>query len=96
MRTGISITVSTWDHRRLEAIVTGRNTAQKHVWRARTILLTSDGLGTHAIMADTVKSKTTVWRWQQRFAEARVEGLLSDKTRTSLSPAAIEASRRWR
>jgi len=61
--------------------VSGRNTPQKHVWRARIILLSADGLGTHAIMAATDKSKTTVWRWQERFAEAGVEGLLSDKTR---------------
>ena len=52
MRTGISITVSASDYRRLEAIVSDRNAAQKHVWR-----------------------------WQERFAEAGVEGLLSDKTR---------------
>jgi len=26
-------------------------------------------------------SRPTVWRWQQRFAEAGVEGLLRDKTR---------------
>jgi transposase len=81
MRTGISITVSASDHRRLEAIVSDRNAAQKHVWRARIILLTAEGLGTHAIMAAAGKSKTTVWRWQERFAEAGVEGLLSDKTR---------------
>jgi transposase len=81
MRTGISITVSASDHRKLEAIASDRNAAQKHVWRARIILLTAEGLGTHAIMAAAGKSKTTVWRWQARFAEAGVEGLLSDKTR---------------
>jgi transposase len=26
-------------------------------------------------------SRPTVWRWQQRFAESGVEGLLRDKTR---------------
>lgn len=81
MRTGISFTVSAAQRRRLEAIVSARNTPQKHVWRARIILLSADGVGTHAIMAATDKSKTTVWRWQERFAEAGVEGLLSDKTR---------------
>lgn len=81
MRTGISITVSASDHRRLEAIVSDRNAAQKHVWRARIILLTADDLGTQAIMAATGKSKTTVWRWQERFAEAGIAGLLRDKTR---------------
>ena len=80
MRTGISITVSAADRRRLAAIVADRNAAQKHVWRARIVLLTADGLGTHAIMA-AGKSKTTVWRWQERFAEAGITGLLRDKTR---------------
>ncbi|MFV0473240.1 MAG: helix-turn-helix domain-containing protein, partial [Pikeienuella sp.] len=86
MRTGIFITVSAADRRRLEAVVTDRNTAQKHVWRARIVLLTAEGAGTHAIMAATGKSKTTVWRWQARFAEAGVEGLLSDKTRPPGKP----------
>jgi transposase len=81
MRTGISIAVSAADRRRLEAIVSDRNAAQKHVWRARITLLTAEGLGTHTIMAATGKSKTTVWRWQERFAEAGIAGLLCDKTR---------------
>ena len=81
MRTGISFTVSEIDRKRLEAIVSGRNTPQKHVWRARIVLLSGDGVGTHGIMAATGKSKTTVWRWQARFAEAGVAGLLSDATR---------------
>ena len=81
MRTGISISVSASDQRRLEAIVSDWNAAQKHVWRARIILLSAEGLGTHAIIASTGKSKTTVWRWQERFAEAGIEGLLRDKTR---------------
>jgi hypothetical protein len=32
-------------------------------------------------MAATGKSKTTVWRWQERFVDVGVDGLLSDKTR---------------
>ena len=81
MRNGISISVSSADRRRLEAIVASRNTAQKHVWRARIVLLSAEGVGTNAIMAATGKSKTTVWRWQARFAETGVDGLLEDKTR---------------
>lgn len=81
MRKGISIAVSAADRRRLVAIVADRNAAQKHVWRARIVLLTADGLGTQAIMAATGKSKATVWRWQERFSEAGIGGLLRDKTR---------------
>ncbi len=45
------------------------------------MLLSADGVGTHAIMAASGKSKTTVWRWQARFAQAGVDGLLCDRTR---------------
>lgn len=87
MRTGISFNVSTPDRKRLEAIITSGNSLQKHVWRARIVLLSADGLGTQAIMAATGKSKTTVWRWQARFATSGVAGLLSDATRPPGKPA---------
>lgn len=45
------------------------------------MLATADGLGTNAIMRLTGKSKPCVWRWQARFVEEGVEGLLRDKTR---------------
>jgi transposase len=81
MRSGIQFAVSGSDRRRLEGIVADRNTPQKHVWRARIVLLSADGVGTNAIMAATGTSKTTVWRWQARFMQAGVDGLLRDKTR---------------
>ena len=81
MRTGIFFTVSSSDRKQLEAIVTNGNSPQKHVWRARIVLLSADCAGTQAIMAATGKSKTTVWRWQARYAAAGVAGLLSDATR---------------
>jgi len=86
MRTGISITVSPSDRRRLQALIRDRNAAQKHVWRARIVLLTAEGLGTNEIMRRAGKSKTCVWRWQERFMEEGFEGLLRDKTRASRIP----------
>jgi len=86
MRTGIFIDMSSTDRRRLEALVRDRNTAQKHVWRAEIVLLSADGVGTVEIMRRTGKSKTCVWRWQERFAEEGCEGLLRDKTRPSRIP----------
>ena len=83
MRTGVSFTVSPTDRRRLVVLVNDRNTAQKHAWRAEIILLSAEGAGTVEIMRRTGKSKTCVWRWQERFAEAGVDGLLRDKTRRS-------------
>lgn len=37
-----------------------RGSPQKHVWRARIVLLTANGMGTVTIMAVTGKSKTCV------------------------------------
>jgi hypothetical protein len=44
MRTGISIEVSPADRRRLGTILADRNSPQKHVWRARIVLLSADGV----------------------------------------------------
>jgi hypothetical protein len=54
------------DRARLEAVVADRNSPQKHVWRAKIILATADGLGTAEIMRRSGKSKPSVWRWQDR------------------------------
>src|SRR5215203_6793164 len=83
MRTGISITLTSLDRHRLEALTSNRNTAQKHVWRAAIVLLSADGVGTAEIMRRTGTSKTCVWRWQERFMQEGVDGLLRDKTRPS-------------
>jgi transposase len=95
MRTGISFIVSSTDRRRLQSVIRNRNARQKHVWRAQIILLSGDGLGTVEIMRRTGKSKTCVWRWQERFAEEGFEGLLRDKTRPSrIPPLAPEVAER--
>lgn len=83
MRTGIFITLKPADRRRLQALARNRNTPHKHVWRAEIVLLSADGCGTHEIMRRTGKSKTCVWRWQERFMTAGYDGLLHDKTRPS-------------
>ena len=83
MRTGITITAKPSDRKRLKTILKNRNAPQKHVWRCDIILLSAEGLGTNEIMRRTRKSKTCVWRWQERFMEEGVEGLLRDKTRPS-------------
>src|SRR5579871_547594 len=82
------------DRNKLEAVVTNRNSPQKHVWRAKIVLLTADGHGTAEIMRATGKAKTVIWRWQERFGEEGVSGLWRDKTRPSrvppLAPAVAE------
>ena len=93
MRRGVDISVSPEDRARLKGLVADRNTPQKHAFRAHIVLLTGDGLGTMEIMRRTGQSKPTVWRWQGRYAEAGVDGLLRDKTRPPgrqpLAPAII-------
>jgi transposase len=86
MRKGISITVTSADRVRLEAIVRDRNSPQKHVWRARIVLLTAQGQGTNAIARAVGKDKTVVWRWQERFMQQGVAGLTRDKTRPPRIP----------
>lgn len=81
MRTGISFTVTDDDRSRLGTIISHPSSPQRHVWRCRIVLLSADGLGTTAIMAATGKSKTCVWRWQERFMAEGVDGLLREKTR---------------
>jgi transposase len=65
----------------LKRLVANRNSPQKHVWRASIVLVTADGLGTNAIMRGTGRSKSVVWRWQERFMKEGLAGLLRDKTR---------------
>ena len=67
-------------------MIKDRNAPQKHAWRAAIVLLSAEGVGTNAIMRRTGKSKTCVWRWQERFMRAGVDGLLRDKTRPSRIP----------
>jgi transposase len=87
MRSGILIDLTPADRARLERICKDRNAPQKHVWRAEIVLLSADGIGTSEIMRQTDTSKTCVWRWQERFMQEGVEGLLRDKTRPSRIPA---------
>lgn len=81
MRTGIDITVTPEDRQALEALIANRNTQAKVVWRARIVFATAEGCGTNEIMRRSGKSKTCVWRWQERFMREGVEGLKRDKTR---------------
>src|SRR5713101_6645950 len=77
----VCVIVSAVDRERLEAIVADRNQRQKYVERARIVLASADRGSTQRVAQSIGVSRPTVWRWQQRFAEAGVEGLLRDKTR---------------
>ena len=87
MRTGITVTVTPEDRRRLDAIVGHCNAPQKHVRRALVILATADGCGTNEIMRRAGLSKPAVWRWQERFMHEGVDGLTREKSRKPGKPA---------
>ena len=46
-------------------------------------------------LCPVVISRPAVWRWQRRFAEAGVDGLLRDQTRKPGKPALGEAVAHW-
>src|SRR4051794_3204851 len=81
MAQSVCLVVAAGDRARLEAIVADRNRPQKHVVRARLVLLSADRLDVAAVARRAGVSRPAVWRWQRRFAEEGVDGLLRDKTR---------------
>src|SRR5215468_563348 len=86
MRTIERILISEADRERLERLVRDRNTPQKVVWRARIVLLASDGLTAEAIAATVGKSLLTVRRWRRRYTAKGADGILKDATRPSRVP----------
>jgi len=62
MRKGIEVRLGPGDRERLEAVIGSGNSPQKHVWRARIVLLSAEGVGTMAIQRQTGKGKPTIWR----------------------------------
>ena len=77
----VSILLRAPDRDRLVGIIRDRNRALKHVQRCRIILLSAEHLPVQEIARQAEVSRPSVWRWQQRFAEEGVDGLLRDKTR---------------
>ena len=91
MPSPVKCQVSVADRTRLQALVAAPMTPQKHVGRCAIALATEEGLGTTAIMQRSGKSKVTVWRGPERYAEAGVDGLLRDRTRPPGKPPVSEA-----
>ncbi len=77
----VSIIIASEDRARLAAVIEDRNSAQKHVQRARIVLLSADRLPVLEVARQIGGSRPAVWRWQLRYAEQGVDGLLRDKTR---------------
>src|SRR2546430_16896531 len=81
MRRGIEVRLGPGDRERLQAVIGSGNSPQKHVWRARIVLLSAAGVGTMAIQRQTGKGKPTIWRWQARFMAEGGGGSLPEGTR---------------
>jgi hypothetical protein len=77
----VKIQLAPGDRDRLEALIANGNTPQKHVRRARIVLLAGDGVGTDEIKRRLDVSKPTIRRWRTRYVEAGVDGLCREKTR---------------
>ena len=77
----VCVIVSAEDRARLAAIIDDRNRPLKHIQRAQIILFSADRLPVLQVARRAGVSRPAVWRWQKRYAEAGVEGLLRDKTR---------------
>ena len=77
----LNVIVGAEDCARLAAIVDNRSRPLKHVQRARIILSSAERLTAAEVARRAGVSRPTVWRWQRRFAEEGVDGLLRDKTR---------------
>jgi transposase len=76
---------------RLEEIVEDRRRPVKHVQRAQIILLSAEHLPVLEIAKRIRVSRPMVWRWQQRYAEEGLGGLLRDKTRPPGTPPVPQA-----
>jgi hypothetical protein len=76
----ICVVLSAVEREQLAAIAADRNRSRQHVERARIVLASADREPPHLIAHSVSVSRPTVWRWQPRFAEMGVEGLLRDKT----------------
>jgi transposase len=77
----VSVLVSPEDRARLTAILGDRNRPLKHVQRAKIVLFSADRLPVLVVAGRAEVSRPAVWRWQLRYAEQGVDGLLRDKTR---------------
>src|ERR1700704_6217529 len=77
----VSMIVTAAERAHLAVIVGDRSRPLKHVQRARIVLHSADRLSVLEVARRASVSRPAVWRWQRRYAEEGVDGLLHDKTR---------------
>src|SRR5262245_18519561 len=91
----VCVVLSAAEREQLAAISADQNRPRKHLERAQIVLASADRHPVQQVALSIGVSRTTVWRWQQRFAESGIDGLLRDKTRKpGKAPIAAEAAAR--
>src|SRR5436305_1775362 len=89
----VCVVLTSAERQQWAAIAADRNRPRKHVERARIVLASADRHSAQRVAQSIGVSRPTVWRWQQRFVESGVEGLLRDKTRKpGKAPIAAETT----
>src|SRR5271169_4000959 len=92
----VCVVLSSAEREQLAAIAADRNRPRKHVERARIVLASADRQSAQRVAHSIGVSRPTVWRWQQRFAESGVDGVLRDKTRKpGKAPLGRKPRRGW-
>jgi hypothetical protein len=77
----VCVIVGAEDRARLAAIIGDRSRPLKHVQRAAIVLFSAERLPVLEVARRAGVSRPAVWRWQRRYGEEGVDGLLRDKTR---------------
>jgi hypothetical protein len=87
----VRVVLSAAEREQLAAIAADRNRSRKHAERARIVLASADRHSAQQVAQSIGVSR----RWQLRFAESGVDGLLRDKTRKpGKAPIAAETTAR--
>ncbi len=84
-REATSVHLSEHERTALASWVRSGTTQQRHVFRARIILMADEGGSNVAIARELSTRPTTVSKWRRRFAEQGIEGLL-DAPRSGRTP----------
>lgn len=87
----VSLLLSALDRAGLRDVIEDRRRPVKHVQRARIVLASGDHLPVLEIANRVGVSRPMVWRWQRRYAEKGLDGLLRDKTRPPGIPPVPQA-----
>src|ERR1700674_1381202 len=77
----VNVIVCPEDRERLLAIIGDRNRPFKQIQRAKIVLFSAERLPVLEVARRAGASRPAVWRWQRRYGEQGVDGLLRDKTR---------------